>query len=64
MINRINRFILMVIMLTPFLAGVSAGCNTNEVNNGENNMTTTAPRIPLIDVIAPANTETATFALG
>ena len=52
-------------MLTSAVTGVSAGCNTNnKANIGENNMTTTAPKIPPIDMIAPVKTETATFALG
>jgi hypothetical protein len=65
MVNRTVRFILLLIMLTTFVGGVSVGCNKKDyVRNGENNMTTTMPRIPPIDTIMPVKFEAATFALG
>jgi len=68
MFNILKKYIgplSMAILLTSALAGVNPGCNTNNiVNTGENNMTDTAPVIPPIDLVAPANFETATFALG
>jgi hypothetical protein len=65
MFNRTIRFILLVIMLASAVMWLSAGCNmNNRVNIGDKNMTTTAPKIPPIDMIAPVKKETATFALG
>ena len=65
MVNRTIRFMLLVIMLTTVVAGVSVGDNKKDyVDNGENKMTATSPRIPPIDTIIPVKLETATFALG
>jgi hypothetical protein len=57
--------IVMAAILTTFLVGVAAGCNQKDkTDNGENDMTTTTPRIPPIDALLPVKMETATFALG
>jgi hypothetical protein len=58
-------FTLLVIILTALVSGVSAGCDgKNKLSTGENNMTITHPKIPVIDTLIPDKTETATFALG
>jgi hypothetical protein len=65
MVNRSIGIILMGIMLTAIITGVSFGCGReNQVMDGEKNMITTTPKLPLIDTAVSVKTETATFALG
>jgi hypothetical protein len=65
MTNKFIGTILIVIILTAIITGVSSGCGReNQVMDGNNNMITTTPKLPSIDTAAPAKTETATFALG
>jgi len=65
MLNKTIGIIVLVIILATVVAGIRVGCNKkSNLNKGENNMTTTAPKIPPIDTIMPVKTETATFALG
>jgi len=57
--------ILMVIMLTTIITGVSLGCKkNNKVMDGADNITMAITKIPPIDTLVPIKTETATFALG
>jgi hypothetical protein len=65
MANKFIGIILIVIILTAIITRVSSGCGKeNQVMDGKNNMITTNPKLPPIDIAIPAKTETATFALG
>ena len=65
MVNKSIGIMLMVIMLTAIITGVSFGCKKdNKVINGADNMTMAIMKIPPIDTLVPVKTETATFALG
>jgi hypothetical protein len=65
MVNKSIGIILMVIILTAIITGISFGCKkNNKVLNGADNMTMAIPKIPPIDKVVPVKTETATFALG
>jgi hypothetical protein len=65
MLYKAIRTIVLAAILTASMFGVAAGCNQKDkTDNGENDMTTTTPRIPQIDAMLPVKTETATFALG
>jgi hypothetical protein len=60
-------FIILAILVTSLLSGLSAGCenkeivNSTTVNNGGNETTQIKPSI---DINLPAKMETATFSFG
>jgi predicted nucleotide-binding protein (sugar kinase/HSP70/actin superfamily) len=65
MVNRSIGIILMVIILTAIITGVSFGCGReNQVIDGVNNMITNTPKLPSIDTAVSVKIETATFSLG
>ena len=57
------RLFVPLLLIAFLLPTFTLGCNKNEIAENENNMMSKGT-IPAIDAAAPANTETATFALG
>ena len=65
MVNKSIGIMLMVIMLTAIITGVSFGCKkNNKVMDEADNITMAITKIPSIDTLVPVKKETATFALG
>lgn len=65
MVNKSIGVILMVIILTAIITGVSFGCKkNNKVMNGADDITMAITKIPPMDTLVPIKTEMATFALG
>ena len=59
----INRLLVSLLPVALVLPSFLLGCNSTERVEEEYSMVQTTT-IPLIDAAVPANTETATFALG
>ena len=59
----INRLLVSLLLVALVLPSFLLGCNSTKSVEEEYSMAQTTT-IPLIDAAVPANTETATFALG
>lgn len=64
MAGRVVATVLRAITLAVVIAMLVSGCGGEEALVDEGNGSTTTRQMPAIDAVAPAATETATFALG
>lgn len=64
MAGRVVVTVLRAIALAVVIAMLVSGCGGEGALVDEGNGSTTARQMPAMDAVAPATTETATFALG